>query len=98
MKMIFGKNSRSADKSIYDQQIKEIEQLLEPCPLCKDKAEVLAVLIESKGLIIDAVGCFKCHLVVERKWDIPIDNTPKLFSKWSKSEIDVVEIWNRRKE
>lgn len=96
MNMIFSKDSRAADKSIYDQQINEIEHTLQPCPLCKGKAEVLLVRIERKGLIIDSVGCFQCHLAVERKWDISMDKPSKLFSKWNKSEVDVVDVWNKR--
>ena len=77
-------------------EIAAVESLLLPCSSCKGKAEVLAVTRDVRTFSIDEVGCVNCHLSVKRIWDIPPDNPPKLFSKWSKDEVDVIEVWNRR--
>lgn len=50
-----------------DDALIKISASLEPCPICKGKAEILAMHATLKEVVIDSIGCRKCHLAVERK-------------------------------
>lgn len=82
------------DKEI-DETLNKIEETLEPCLLCKGKAEILGMHVTLKEVVIDKVGCRKCHLSVERKWSLA-SNTTKIFPQRITTIIDPVFIWNHR--
>lgn len=64
-------------KNEIDDALDKISASLEPCPICKGKAEILAMHATLKEVVIDSIGCRKCHLAVERKWRLA--ESDKLF-------------------
>ncbi len=80
-------------KSEVEAMLNKISDSLAPCPLCKGKAEILAMHTTMQEVIIDAVGCRECHLVVEREKRFA--KSEKLFAKRPKTVVDPVGIWNQ---
>ena len=74
--------------------INKISNSLKPCPICKGKAEILAMHTTLKEVIVDSIGCRKCHLIVERKWSEA--KSDKLFAKRTTTIVNPVHIWNQR--
>lgn len=74
--------------------LNKISASLEPCPICKGKAEILAMHATLKEVVIDSIGCRKCHLTVERKWRLA--ESDKLFVKHTATIVNPVHIWNQR--
>lgn len=77
-----------------DDTLNKISTSLEPCPICKGKAEILAMHTTIKEVVIDSIGCQKCHLVVEREWCFA--KSTKLFVKRTTTTVNPVHIWNQR--
>lgn len=77
-----------------DDALDKISASLEPCPICKEKAEILATHATLKEVVIDSIGCRKCHLTVERKWRLA--ESDKLFVKRTTTIVNPVHIWNQR--
>lgn len=77
-----------------DDALDKISASLESCPICKRKAEILAMHATLKEVVIDSIGCRKCHLAVERKWHLA--ESDKLFVKRTTTIINPVHIWNQR--
>ena len=67
---------------------------MEPCPICKGQAEILAMHTTLKEVVIDSIGCRKCHLAVERKWCFA--KSDKLFVKHTTTIVNPIHIWNQR--
>ena len=82
-------------KEVFDKILEVISKSLEPCPLCKGKADIIGVHNTAYSIIIDAVGCLNCNLVLEREknW---LSEPKKLFSKRRKNTVYVVQTWNNR--
>ena len=59
-----------------DDALNKISTSLEPCPICKGKAEILAMHTTLKEVVIDSIGCRKCHIAVVR-----FTNSLVLFAK-----------------
>ena len=78
-----------------DEKLEIICNSLEPCPICKGKADIIGVHWDLDGITIDSVGCLKCNLVLSRemKWS---SEPKKLFSKQHKNVVDAVQTWNNR--
>ena len=74
--------------------LNKISASLEPCPICKGKAEILAMHTTLKEVVIDTIGCRKCHLAVEREWRFA--KSDKLFVKHTTTIVNPVHIWNQR--
>lgn len=49
-----------------DDALNKISASLKPCPICKGKAEILEMHTTLKEVVIDSIGCRKCHLTVEK--------------------------------
>ena len=77
-----------------DDEVNKISNSLELCPICKGKAEILAMHTTLKEVIIDSIGCQKCHLTIEREWRFA--KSDKLFAKRTKTIVNPVHIWNQR--
>ncbi len=77
-----------------DDALIKISASLEPCPICKGKAEILAMYATLKEVVIDSIGCRKCQLAVERKWRLA--ESDKLFVKRTTTIVNPVHIWNQR--
>ena len=82
-------------KEVFDEKLLDISKSLEPCPLCKGKADIIGVHNTAYSIIIDAVGCLRCNLILEREknW---LSEPKKLFSKRHRNIVDVVQTWNSR--
>lgn len=82
-------------KEVFDEELKVISKSLEPCPLCKGKTDIIGVHNTADTVIVDAVGCLRCNLILEREknW---LSEPKKLFSKRYKNIVDVVQTWNDR--
>ena len=86
-------DTRLLSKEEFASYIECKELLLNNCPSCGGKAKVVGVYATKNGVIIDCVGCQECHLFVER--ELKLSNEPnKLFSKRTKSVVDVMKVWN----
>ena len=79
---------------LINDTLNKISASLEPCPICKGKAEILAMHATLKEVVIDSIGCRKCHLTVERKWRLA--ESDKLFVKHTATIVNPVHIWNQR--
>ena len=78
-----------------NKDLKVISDSLEPCPLCKGIAEIIAFHTTLKEIIIDEIGCPKCNLSITRKIHLQT-NSNKFFSKRKKSIVNVIQKWNHR--
>lgn len=94
-KNMFKKQPKGNGCFAFDEEVVAIKRTLNPCPVCGEEAEILAVHKGMHKLTIERAGCVHCHLVVERQWDVISEQSPKLLSKRFKSEVNVVEMWNR---
>lgn len=77
-----------------DDALNKISASLKPCPICKGKAEIFAMHTTLKEVVINSIGCRKCHLTVERKWRFA--KSDKLFVKRTTTIVNPVHIWNQR--
>ena len=77
-----------------DDALNKISASLELCPICKGKAEILAMHTTLKEVVIDSIGCRKCHLAVKREWSFA--KSAKLFVKRTTTIVNPVYIWNQR--
>ena len=81
-------------KEQFADYVKRKELFLNQCPSCNGKATIIGIHTKLKeGAIIDSVGCEKCNLFVERELKL-LSNPYKLFSKRTKSVVDVMKVWN----
>lgn len=82
-------------KEVFEKETDIIRKSLEPCPICNGKADIIGVHNTAYAIIVDAVGCMKCNLVLEREknW---LSEPKKLFLKRYKNTVDVVQTWNCR--
>ena len=82
-------------KETFDEKLLNISKSLEPCPLCKGKADIIGVHNTTCSIIIDAVVCLRCNLILEREKNWLLE-PKKLFSNRHKNIVDVVQTWNSR--